>query len=148
MAIGRAIMIRYYRQMIVILSVCVLVSVLILSCSSSNQGTIGPTGPVGGPCTYSSVTGTANIMSIGTVTGGVAASFAFTPADPNTTPKYGEGNNGILYTGSGQLPSVELLSSNGITSGEILPVIREEIVMGACTPWLYTFPTLSNLYGQ
>ena len=87
-------------------------------------------------------------MSIDTVTGGVAASFAFTPTDPNTTAKYGEGNSGILYTGSGQLPSVELISSNGITSGEFLPAIREEIVMGACTPWLYTFPTLSNLYGQ
>ena len=132
---------RYVWQTIVILSVAAFVSILILSCGNDNSELVG------GPCTYSNVPGTANITSIVTVTGGVAASFVFTPTDPNATPKFGEGNNGTLYTGDGALPSADLISLNGITVGETLYAIREEAITGTCMPWLYAFPTLTNLYG-
>jgi hypothetical protein len=128
---------------VIILSISVFVSILVFACGTGTNED-----PIGGPCSYSSTPGTANITSIATDTNGVAASFVFTPTDPNATPKYGEGNNGTFYTGTGSLPSAGLLSINGITVGATFPAVREEITTGTCTPWLYTFPTLTNLYGQ
>jgi hypothetical protein len=134
---------RFVWQAAVILLLAIFVSVLIISCGTGNNND----DVIGGPCTYNNIPGTANIISIGTVTGGVAVSFVFTPTDPNVTPKYGEGNNGTLFTAGGSLPSAGLISLNGITLGETFPAVREEINTGTCTPWLYTFPTLTSLYG-
>jgi hypothetical protein len=137
-------MIRNVQQTVIILWVCVLVSALILSCGSSSSQIL----PVG-PCIYSNNTGTATIESIvtSTIEPGLVVSFSFTPANPNFTPTYGEDNGGTLYT-LGGLPSAELLSSNGITVGETLPADFEQEVSGTCTPPLFTFPTISNLWGN
>ena len=134
----------YIRCRVFILTAFALISALILSCCSSRSVYSS------GPCLYSNSTGTATIESIETATfaPGVAASFLFTPTDPDFKPLYGEDNGGTLYTGSDQLPSAELLSSNGITVGETLPAVFEEIG-GSCAPLiLYSFPTLSGFYGQ
>ena len=138
-------MTRNMQLTVFVLSVCVLVSALILSCGSSSQ--IPPTGP----CIYSNNTGTATIESIVTSTfePGLVVSFSFTPANPNFTPLYGDDNGGTLFTSGPQLlPSAEFLSANGITVGATLPADFEQKVSGTCTPPpLFTFPTLSNLWG-
>ncbi|HYA87694.1 MAG TPA: hypothetical protein VEI57_11595 [Nitrospirota bacterium] len=136
--------IRNVQQTVIILWICFLVSALIYSCGSSSTGFE--------PCIYSNNAGTATIESIVTSTfePGLVVSFSFTPANPNFTPPFGEDNGGTLYTvGPQQLPSAELLSANGITVGEALPADFEQEVSGTCTPPpLFTFPTLSNLWGH
>lgn len=131
---------RFFLRSVIILLAAVFLSVLILSCGSSNGN--GNIPIAGGPCTYTNDQGTATITSISTSTVGtgvVEASFVFTSTAPSFTAE------GILYTESG-LPSADVISLNGITVGETLPADYELEITGACTPGTYTFPTLTNLW--
>lgn len=137
-------MIESVRE-IVRLSLFAFTFALILSCGSCDRH------PVGGPCTYDSVKGTAKFTTLNTVAGGVEAYFDFTPDDQSAIPRFTNDKNRKLFAGgsSPRLPTSEEITSNGITVGSILPAIRVEMTAGTCTPWGYTFTNLSTgLSGQ
>lgn len=132
------------KNYVVISLMTLVVGALVSACSSGG----GNPGLIGGNCTDSSVAGTATITSISAVADGVNAVFTFTPTDPSATPRLGEGTVGILvFTASGQIPSSNVLASNGITVGVTIPAVRAEAVTGDCTPVRYTFPTVPSFYG-
>jgi hypothetical protein len=52
-----------------------------------------------------------------------------------------------LLASSGQIPSSNSLSSNGIAVGVTVPAVRQEEVTGTCTPVVYAFPTIPSYTG-
>lgn len=121
-------------------AVCLISVILFISCSSSNSD------PIGGPCTYTSTTGTATIVSLNTASTGsnncnnnpVEVVFNFTPINPadanNTTD-----NNRILTVGDGKNPPLNYVLNKGLTIGSTHPCTRQIEVSGACTPIIFTF---------
>jgi len=122
-------------------AVCFMFTVLLFSCSSSRVSD-----PVGGPCTYTSTTGTATIISLNSATSTdnncnnnpVEVVFDFTPANP-TDANDATDKNRKLTVGDGKNPPLNYVLSKGLTIGSTHSCTRQIEVSGACTPVVFTF---------
>jgi hypothetical protein len=120
--------------------VCFMSIFLFFSCSSRNSD------PVGGSCTYTSVTGTATIVSLNTASTNsnncnnnpVEVVFDFTPANPADANDATDKNR-TLTVGDGKNPPFNYVLSKGLTIGSTHPCIRQIEVSGTCSPVIFTF---------
>ncbi len=113
---------------------------LFFSCSTRNSD------PIGGPCTYTSTTGTATIVSLNTASNNsnncnnnpVEVVFDFTPANPADANDATDKNR-TLTVGDGKNPPLNYVLSKGLIIGSTHPCSRQNEVSGACTPIIFTF---------
>jgi hypothetical protein len=101
--------------------------------------------PVGGPCEYAEVSGTATIVSVSDASEGenncandpVVVVFDFVPDDPGDEAHAATGWH--LTIGGGANPPRAWVDAEGLTVGTEHPCMRSDILSGTCTPVLYTF---------
>ncbi len=120
--------------------VCFIFAFLFSSCSSQNDN------PLGGPCTYTSTSGTATIVSLNSApntslncnNNPVVVVFNFTssnPADANASTD----NNQVLTVGEGYNPPLAYVLGKGLTIGSTHPCIRMNETSGTCVPVVFKF---------
>jgi len=122
--------------------ICFLSIFLFLSCSSSSKNS----GPIGGPCSYTSTTGTATIVSLNSASTNsnncnnnpVEVIFDFTPSKPSDVNTATDTNR-VLTVGDGKNPSLNYVLSKGLAVGSTHPCMRQIEVSGVCTPVVFTF---------
>ncbi len=121
-------------------AVCFISIFLFFSCSP------GTSDPIGGPCTYTSTTGTATIVSLNTASitsnncnnNPVVVVFDFTPANPADANDATDKNR-TLTVGDGKNPPLDYVLNKGLTVGSTHPCTRQTEVSGTCTPVTFTF---------
>ncbi len=119
--------------------VCFMSIFILFSCSSGNSNQIG------GPCTYTSTTGTATIVSLNSASSSsnncnndpVEVVFDFTPANP-ADANGATDKNRVLTVGDGKNPPLNYVLSKGLTIGSAHPCTRQIESIGACTPVVFT----------
>ena len=117
-----------------------MVAFLFISCSSRSSD------PTGGPCTYTSTTGTATIVSLNSASTNsnncnnnpVEVVFNFTPANPADANDATDKNR-VLTVGDGKNPPLNYVLSKGLTIGSIHPCTRQIEVSGTCSPVVFIF---------
>ncbi len=108
---------------------------------------------VGGPCEYTDIYGQATITEIREADpkaynckDAVEVIFTFTPDDPQARNHYrfpGWPDNGLRFTvGAGMNPPKTWAQNRGLLKGTMHRCIRSEIIRGACTPVVFTFPDI------
>ncbi len=137
------------RVLFLIKYFCVfLFSVMILSCAETKKDQI-----VGGPCSYKSYPGTAEVVSVEKVYtskqaatktgGGYDVRFVYyTDTAPEATYARIKGKTHSLLLTDGTRPRSGFLKKYKIAAGNTLPCELMVIVKGTCTPVLFKFPTV------
>jgi hypothetical protein len=132
-----------------ILLLC-LIGPFCLMCSHSHGSSATlPTGP----CEYRQIQGRAVITAVRNAAEGaynckqaVEIIFAFIPDDPSANKTYRfpqQSDSGRPFTvGAGLNPPCGWAQRVGLVQGAIHRCVRQEIIKGACTPVLFTFPEL------
>lgn len=112
--------------------------------------------PVGGPCTYVDIPGTAKIVSVTEAPSkeyncmsAVKVTFDFVPNDPAAANHYrypswkDTGNHFTL--GAGMNPPKTWALEQGLTEGSQHACVRSESTGGSCTPVTFSFPQISKV---
>lgn len=108
---------------------------------------------IGGACEYRQINGRAAITSVGTADpaayncrDAVEVVFTFIPDEPSAPRHYrfpGHPDTGHHFrVGGGMNPPRAWARSKGLVQGRIHRCIRSELIKGACTPVVFTFPDL------
>lgn len=102
---------------------------------------------VGGPCEYRDVPGTCRVDKVEPAGAnpygdGFRTLFTFLPESPSEPETSGL----ALKIGDGQDPTNRFLRENRIEPGRSLPCLRRVLVRGTCTPVVYTFPGLEDVF--
>ena len=114
----------------------------IFACTGTTSNT-----PVGGPCTYNDIPGTATIISNTTPTNSnscfnnpVEVVYNFTPTDPNAVNNYRFSNwpdTSQIFLIYGLNPSSSCAASQNLITGSTHSAIRKEGLTGGCTPVVF-----------
>ena len=130
-----------------------LIFLLSAGCASLSIGNVSEGQRIGGACEYRRIDGWAVITGVTSADpdvhdckDAVEVIFTFAPDDPRAprddrfadTPDAGQ----HLRVGAGLNPSRAWVESKGLVKGAIHRCIRSEIIKGACTPVVFTFPEL------
>ncbi len=106
-----------------------------------------PAGPsAGGGCRYRDMPGTCRIESISpsgpnTYGDGFRTLFTFLPDSDREEPA-----KASMLIGDGKDPTRRYLQENRIEEGDSIRCIRKRITRGPCSPEVYVFPELKNIY--
>lgn len=122
---------------------CLFFAVVLMSvsCAETEPREIGRV--VGGPCSYESYPGKAEVVSVRKGDDGYDVKFTFHSENtPRETYARVEGKPHCLLLTNGSRPKLRFLKKYGIESGKMLPCNLEVIVKGTCTPVLFKFPTV------
>lgn len=108
---------------------------------------------VGAACEYQSIYGRAIITDVRSAgpdayncKDAVEVIFTFTPDEPGAPENYRFADHPdtgqYLRVGAGMNPPHAWARSNGLIKGAVHRCIRSEVVKGACTPVIFTFPDI------
>ncbi len=122
---------------------CMFFLVVLISVSCAETKTKGDGRVAGGPCSYESYPGKAEVVSVTKTDDGYDAMFIFrSEKAPQETYARVEGKTHRLLLTNGSLPRHGFLRKYGIETGKVLPCNLDVIVKGTCTPVLFKFPTV------
>jgi hypothetical protein len=132
------------RRMVLVLNwLCMFFLVVLISVSCAETKTKGIGRVVGGPCSYESYAGKAEVVSVKKTGDGYNVMFVFrSEKAPQETYARVEGKNHRLLLTNGSRPKFRFLKKYGIETGKVLPCNLDVIVKGTCTPVLFKFPTV------
>jgi hypothetical protein len=108
---------------------------------------------IGGACEYQRIYGRATITDVrdadpdaSNCRGGVEVVFTFSPDDPSAPERYRFADHPdtgqYLRVGAGMNPPRDWALGNGLVKGAVHRCVRSEVVKGACTPVVFTFPDI------
>ena len=118
-------------------------AVVLMSVSCAETKTPEIRRVVGGPCSYKSYPGKAEVVSVTKTDGGYDVKFVFhSEKTPQETYAQVEGKTHRLLLIEGSRPKAGFLKKYGIETGKVLPCNLDVIVKGTCTPLLFKFPTV------
>ena len=127
---------------------------LLSACCAAIACGRGLNGPhLGGACEYRQFNGQATITDVrhaetgaGNCRNAVEVVFTFSPDEPSSPEQYRfpqQPDSGqYLRVGAGMNPSRAWTRSKGLLRGSVHRCIRSEILKGACTPVVFTFPDI------
>ena len=131
------------RALFVMKWFCMFFSVLLMgaSCAETKPRETGRV--VGGPCSYKSYPGRAEVVSVKKADAGYDVKFVFSSEKtPQETYARVEGKTHRLLLIEGSRPKLRFLKKYGIETRKVLPCNLDVIVKGTCTPTLFKFPTV------
>lgn len=121
---------------------CLFAAILLAGCETQ-----APSIPVGGGCQYRDIPGTCRFESItpsgpNTYGEGFRTLFSFLPDSGEETPE-----TGVRVTiGDGKDPTMKYLAENRIEAGSEARCVRRIRLQGPCSPEVFEFPGLKNVY--
>jgi len=123
--------------------VCIFFAVVLMSVSCAETKTPEIRRVVGGPCSYKSYPGKAEVVSVKKADDGYDVKFVFhSEKTPRETYARVEGKTHRLLLIEGSRPKLGFLKKYGIETGRVFPCNLDVIVKGTCTPVLFKFPTV------
>jgi len=131
------------RMAFVLNRVCIFFAVVLMSVSCAETKTPEIRRVVGGPCSYKSYPGKAEVVSVKKADDGYDVKFVFhSEKTPRETYARVEGKTHRLLLIEGSRPKLGFLKKYGIETGRVFPCNLDVIVKGTCTPVLFKFPTV------
>ncbi len=132
------------RRMVFVLNrLCMFFAVVLMSVSCAETKPPEIRRVVGGPCSYESYPGKAEVVSVKKGDDGYDVKFVFhSEKTPPETYARVEGKTHRLLLIEGSRPRAGFLKKYGIETGKVLPCNLDVIVKGTCTPVLFKFPTV------
>lgn len=122
---------------------CMFFAVVLMSVSCAETKAPEVRRVVGGPCSYESYPGKAEVVSIKKSDDGYDVKFVFhSEKVPPETYAGVEGKTHRLLLIEGSHPTLGFLKKYGIETGKVLPCNLDVIVKGTCTPVVFKFPTV------
>lgn len=122
---------------------CILFSVALMTASCAEKKTPEIRRVVGGPCSYKSYPGKAEVVSIKKADDGYDVNFFFhSEKTPKETYARVKGKTHRLLLMEGSRPRAGFLKKYGIETGKMLPCNLDVIAKGTCTPVMFKFPTV------
>jgi hypothetical protein len=122
---------------------CIFFAVVLLSVSCAETKTKGVGRVVGGPCSYESYPGDAEVVSVKRGDDGYDVKFVFhSEKTPQETDAWVKEKTHFLLLTNGSRPKAGFLKKYGIKTGKMFPCSLEVIVKGTCTPILFQFSTI------
>ena len=136
--------VKYFPAFFFLLSACC----ASLACGSKIGGQ-----RFGGACEYRRIYGRATITDVrdaapdaNNCRGGVEVVFTFTPDDPSAPEHYRFSDHPdagqYFRVGAGLNPPRGWTLEKGLVKGTVHRCIRAEVLKGACTPVIFTFPDI------
>jgi hypothetical protein len=124
-------------------------------CATIACGGVSKGRKVGGACEYRHIYGRATITAIrvadrkaNNCKDAVEVIFTFSPDDPSAPQQYrfaDQSDTGRHFrVGAGLNPPRDWARRKGLVKGAVLRCIRSEILKGACTPVIFTFPEIDT----
>ena len=131
------------RMAFVLNRLCIFFAVVLMSVSCAETKTPEIRRVVGGPCSYKSYPGKAEVVSVKKADDGYNVKFVFhSEKTPQETYARVEGKTHRLLLIEGSRPKLRFLKKYSIETGKVLPCNLDVIVKGTCTPILFKFPTV------